>query len=221
MKKIPTILSLLFCMMLMNAQGIIKKVNDIKMSDDYMWEQYAHPDADSALVKAIEWFTKDVNCSEGVELSSKDISPHIKHIFLRGSELIRAFVYMKKADIKNIVNGLLSVRNPNMAGNETNVWHPDSLTLSLMAQKDIYAVRDYFENAILQGDIVRYGSPKATGSMNNLHLILFSHDNLAPNCVLSPVIEGMQRRNLLNGQKDSLDNYHRCYAIWYEIKEIK
>lgn len=216
MKKTATILCLLFCMIFVNAQGIIKKVNDIKMSDDYIWAQYAHPSPDTALVKAKEWLAILVGEADGRQSIPQELESSVRHIFLKGETITRAFVYIKRADVHTQISSSDKSNDPEPEG---NTFSPDSLTLNLMAQKDLYAVRDYFEDAQLQGSIARYGSPKDADSMDDKHLILFSQDNLAPICVLSPALEGTQRKNLLTGQGDSLDNHHRCYAIWYEIKK--
>lgn len=215
MKRLITIFSLLFCMVSVNAQGIIKKVNDIKMSEEYIWAQYANPSPDSALVKAKEWLLMLVSEAEGRPVSMREISPYIRHIYLKGETVTRAFVYIKKTDTSHqiIASDTLNSLKP-----EENVFTPDSLTLSLMSLKDIYAARDYFDTAVVQGNIVRYGSPKEAETMDDKYLILFSQDNLAPICVLSPVYEGAERTNMVNGQNDSLDNYHGCYAVWYVIK---
>lgn len=214
MKKCFVILSLQICVMIVNAQSIIKKVNDIKMSEDYIWAQYANPSPDSALVKAKEWLGILISEAENSPVSILELAPHIRHIYLKGETVTRAFVYIKKSDIHHKAD---TVKSP--VPHKEDVYSPDSLTLVLLALKDIYAVRDYFENAVSQGSIVQYGSPKDVVSMDDKYLILFKKDGLVPICVLSPKSEATVRTNLLNGLKDSLENYHGYYAIWYELKE--
>ena len=206
MKRSVVIFSFLSCAVFLNAQSIIQKVNDIKLSEDYIWAQYAHPSPDTALVKAIEWLTLDIENIYGLRNDAL-LVPLIKHINLKGNEITRAFVYIKKTDIRltNTAVDKKEVAKP--------IFVPDALTTELMTLKDIYAALKCLENGISKGTVIRYGSPKDVDSTDDKHLVLFSKDDLAPICVLSPVTTGSQRRNLTNGETDSLDNHHGCYAI--------
>ena len=211
MRKLVLLLCLFLLRMTASAQSIIQKVNDIKLSDEYIWEQYASPSADTALVKAAEWLLANVSAEMVHDISGQDMLPYTKHIFLKGEKVTRAFVYMKKSDVKAAIEGIRAVRGKK-AGEATPV---DELASELMALKDLYAVSAYMEQGKSSGGILHYGSPKQTDTMDDKHLVLFAKDNLKPICVLSPVSDGGRRTNLTSGAADSLDNHHGCYAIWY------
>lgn len=212
MKKVIAILPFLLYLTLANAQGLIQKVNAIKESDDYIWEQYAHTSEDTALVKAIEWLTIDVDKLEHIKVTAEELKPYVKHILLKGKAKVRAFVYMKKSDASAAIKAIKGQK-------AKSTYKPDSLTLELLALKDIYAAHLYFEKGLKSGSIGQYGSPKNTDNIDDKHLILFNQDNLAPILVLSPVTEGERRINLLTGQDDSFNRHHGCYAIWFTINQ--
>jgi len=221
MQRYAIIISAFLIALQVSAQGLIQKVNAIKLSDDYIYAQYADTIPDSAFVKGVGWLALTIDVKEGVKVSAQELIPYVKQIFLKGHTVTRAFVYMKKADIKGALETILKKREQcgDEAEEEDIAYRPDSLTLSIMAQRDIYAVRDYFESCLKNGDIIRYGSPKNAGSMDDKHLVLFNGEGLEPICVLSPVLEGGERHNLIDGSNDSLGNHHGCFAIWFTIKE--
>lgn len=222
MKKVSTILlCLLMSIPLLNAQSIIQKVNDIKLSDDYIWHQYAHPNADTALVKATDWLLGVIMVGKAKEereqISAQDLLPYVKHIYLKGKEVIRAFVYMKKEDIAPALTAIRNKGNAQIQEIETS-FTPSPMVQEIMNLKDIYATKEYLDTSIRNGVIERYGSLKETENINDKYLILFSQEDLRPFSVLSPMTDG-KRMNLYNGKDDSLDNHHGCYAIWYILKE--
>ena len=128
---------------------------------------------------------------------------------------------MKKADIRGALETILKKREQggHEAEEEDVAYRPDSLTLSIMAQRDIYAVRDYFESCLKDRVIAGYGSPKQASGLDDKYLVMFGAETFEPTCVLSPVKDGEQRRNLLNGTEDSLSHYHGCYAIWFTTND--
>lgn len=225
MMKNLAILGFLLLPMHLSAQGPIQKINSIKMSDDYIYEQAALGNADSALVRAAGNLAIDVRHMENESVTGEELLPHLKHILQKGKTKVRAFVYIKKADVKGAVAAILKKRGqgaeaPVEASEaQAPAFTADPFAQSIMEHKDIYAVRDYFESCMKSGDIARYGSPKNAGNMDDKHLVLFNGEGLEPICVLSPVREGGERQNLIDGSSDSLGNHHGCYAIWFTIKE--
>lgn len=210
------ILSLVQIVLSTDAQSIIQKVNDIKkMSDEYIYSQYAHLSPDTALVNAAEWLSYRVESISGQEVNGKDIMPYIKHIFLKGKSITRAFVYMKISDVQSAVDEIIAKRK--REASESFV--PDSLALSIIGKKDLYAVYSYLEHCVHTGAVIQYGSPKDVDDIDSKYIVLFKKENLVPVFVLSHVLDDDLRINLINGEQDSLDNYHGYYAIWYIPEE--
>ena len=216
MKTIIAVLSFLTIATCLNAQSLIKKVNDIKLSDDYFWTQCAYPLPEDALTAGIEGLKikVEVHVVKDVEVSVEELRPYVKHIFLKGKEVTRAFVYIKKTDAKLAVEEILKKREPVNQG-----YTPDPLAEEIMSFQDIYAVRDYFESCIKTGSILQWGSPKNAEDINDKYLVFFASDNLKPICVLSPAIDGDKRTNLINGESDTMSNHHGSYAFWFNVKE--
>ena len=209
MKKIVILIYLVFSVANISAQGIIQKVNDIKKSDDYIYAQYAYPSSDSALVRATEWLALSAERVSGQSVTGVELQPYVKHIFLKGKSVTRAFVYMKKSDVKDAMAEISKNKKP------ISSFMADTLTIAIMSKKDIFAVRDYFESCVKAGTIIQYGSPKDVNNINNKYIAFFNYESLAPTSVLSPVDDEDKRQNLMNGEHDSIDNHHNCYAIWY------
>ncbi len=225
MKHLTNIIVFLMLAMHMSAQGPIQKINSIKMSDEYIYEQAALGNADSALALAARNLTIDVRHLENVSVTGEELLPHLKSILQKGVSKVRAFVYIKKADVKGAVAAILKKREQASADSvavsdaDEPAFTPSPLAQAIMGMDDIYAVRDFFESARKNGDIARYGSPKNAGGMDDKHLVVFSGEGMQPICVLSPVDDDGRRQNLTDGTSDSLGNHHGCYAIWFVINE--
>ena len=241
MKKI-IIMTIVLNMVFFDAygqNGLLQKINDIKKQNDvYYWAQYAHPVEDTAFVNATKWLLDEVNLlfDEQNRMSVKDITPLVKRIKIDAGTKIRAFVYVKKTDIpeggrmagetirgdEEVTSGSTPTpaENPMPAMTHTpavKTFVPDVFVQNIMERKDIYQVYQFLKEQKSQGTVLQFGALKDIEDYNSLELILFDMQSKEVISVLSPVVSGNNRTNLMTGTTDSLDNYPEdmILAIWY------
>ena len=214
--------------------SILQKVNDIKKQTDvYYWAQYAHPIEDTAFVYATKWLMIDANLDEKDPSLLEKIKPLVKRIKIDAKSKIRAFVYIKKSDIP--------IENKDMIGNDVTTseeplsivdtpttvvtpptpaikeFVPDVFVQNIIGRKEFLKVYQFLKEQKGQGTILQFGALKDVEDYNSLELILFDMQSKEVISVLSPVISGNKRTNLMTGTSDSLDNYPEdlVLAIWY------
>ena len=213
--------------------SILQKVNDIKKQNDaYYWAQYAHPVEDTAFVNATKWLLDEVNLlfDEQNKMSLATITPLVKRIKIDAGTKIRAFVYIKKTDIPG--GGGVTGKTVKVGENVTlnsapmpttvpvpavKTFVPDVFVQNIMGRKDIYQVYQFLKEQKSQGTVLQFGALKDVEDYNSLELILFDMQSKEVISVLSPVVSGNNRTNLMTGTTDSLDNYPEdmILAIWY------
>ena len=99
-----SIITALFCVTSVVAQNkttLLQRINEIKSQNElYFWDQYTHPDADTAKIGATKRLLLDVNSnrSEDAQLSVEEVMPHASYINIDRGNLKQYFVYIKKAD---------------------------------------------------------------------------------------------------------------------------
>lgn len=217
-----------------NRSALLDRINEIKTQNDiYFWDQYTHPDADSAKVNATKRMLVDINppATEGPGLSVGDIMPYAKYISLDRGTLKQCFVYIKKEEVPP-VNGISytasSVTSPSTSDytevakpRETTpiqkVFVPDAFVQRVMQTRkfvDVYKLLKYLNS---QGDILQFGKLKEVEDYSSLDLILFDMNSQEIITMLSPITSGNLRINVVNGSEDSLDNYptEMTAVIWY------
>ena len=69
------------------AQTPVEKMNEIKMSTGYIWDEYTHPDADTATVGAMRRLLLYIEVPSGQALDVEDIKPSTKFIKIKRSIL--------------------------------------------------------------------------------------------------------------------------------------
>ena len=216
--------------------NILQKVNDIKKQTDvYYWAQYAHPVEDTAFVNATKWLFIEANIDEKDQNFQEKVTPFIKRIKMDSGSKIRAFVYIKKSDlqtIEDLSNNVIieeinenEVTNPIDAPTPTvpvqapmvKTFVPDVFVQNIIGRKDIYKVYQFLKEQKSQGTVLQFGALKDVEDYNSLELILFDMQSKEVISVLSPVVSGNKRTNLMTGTTDSLDNYPEdmILAIWY------
>lgn len=236
MKKI-IIMAFVLCAPYFYAHGqnsIMQKVNDIKKQNDvYYWAQYAHPVEDTAFVNATKWLLDEINIpfDDQSKIPLETIMPLVKRIKIDAGTKIRAFVYIKKADVpmsgglsqpiaadNNISPSVESPVTPApLPAPVSKTFVPDVFVQNIIGRKDIYQVFQFLKEQKNQGIVLQFGALKDVEDYSSLELVLFDMQSKEVISVLSPIVSGNTRTNLMTGTPDSLDNYPEdmILAIWY------
>ena len=196
---------------------ILEKINEIKsQTDTYYWNEYTHPDADTAVVNAYKRVLITISCYQDEEPSADELIPKMKHIKMKRGNLTRVFAYIKKSDIghENITptNSLSIVTQPLQPA-----FVPDAFVQIILQKKEFFNVYDYLKEMKAQGQILQFGPLKEVEDYSSLELILFDMQSKEVLTLLSPAIQGDVRTNLTTGTEYSLDNYPEdmLLVIWY------
>ena len=109
--QIITICVIVFCCQIslpLYAQTPLEKMNEIKMSSDYIWDEFTHPEPDSAYTGALKRLIIYMDSPQNREITIEDIKPCVKHIKMKRSTLTRIFAYIKKDEVNDIINKINS-----------------------------------------------------------------------------------------------------------------
>ena len=205
MKRIVITISAIVAVLSMSAQDrttLLQRINEIKsQTETYFWDQYTHPDADTAKVNATKRLLLDLNSNRGnaAPLSVEDVMPHAHYINIDRATLKQCFVYIKKTDIIN------------------PPFIPDAFVQRVMDTKDFTNAYKLLKSLQAQGQILQFGKLKDVEDYSSLDLILFDMQSQQIITMLSPVTASGKRTNMVNGLEDSLDNYptNMTAVIWY------
>jgi len=211
------IITVFFCVTSVVAQNkttLLQRINEIKSQNElYFWDQYTHPDADTAKIGATKRLLLDVNSnrSEDTQLSVEEVMPHASYINIDRGNLKQYFVYIKKTDAIAIGGGsaTLPVTNTPVV--------PDAFVQRIMETKYFVNVYKLLKALQSQGQILQFGKLKDVEDYSSLDLILFDMQSQQIITMLSPVTASGSRTNVVNGSEDSLDNYptNMTAVIWY------
>lgn len=198
-----------------NKITLVQRINEIKSQNDtYYWDQYTHPNPDTAKVNATKRLIISINFDRSgkVPLSMEDVTPHVKYINIDRGNMKQFFVYIKKTDASTINGGEDPVTMP-----IAKAFVPDAFVQTIMEIKDFLNTVKYLKSLKAQGQILQYGKLTDVEDFSSLDLILFDIQSQQFITMLSPITESGMRRNLVNGSEDSLDNYptEMTAAIWY------
>ena len=94
---------------------------------------------------------------------------------------------------------------------------PEAFVQRLIQQKTFYSVYNFLKTQKAQGEILQFGPLKEVEDYSSLDLILFDMQSKELLTVLSSVVQGEIRTNMVTGMKDSLENYPEdmVLVIWY------
>ena len=233
MKIIQILLSMLLtCLSCLHAQTPVERMNEIKLSSDYIWDEYTHPSVDTATVGATRRLLLYVDIPEDKVVTESDISPFVKYIRMKRTTLNRVFAYIKKTDMDAVLKGTKtknpqpnrSIQQKQEAKQVQEVkFEPSPLAQQLMSKTDFYAVYSYLEKCKSEGTIDKFGPLKDVKDLHAQHLAIFNQQTTDIVCVLSPIQKDEKRTNLITGKTDSLDNYQKggYIAIWFSLKQNK
>lgn len=217
------------------AQTPLEKMNSIKMSQEYIWDEYTHISPDTATMGAVSRLLLYIDVPEGKSLTVDNIMGSVKFIKMKRSTLTRVFAYMSKNTAQALANGEQKVDTVDVAdavvsetvsdavsdvvADSVAPFHPMPVAQELMSQPDFYSAYKHIQQLQEQGIITAYGSLKNSNDIDNQYLVIFQKQTNRPLCVLSPVQAGENRTNLVDGNTESLVKYEdgNHIAVWFNI----
>lgn len=230
------IIAAVACASYVGAQSrttLVQRINEIKSQTDvYSWDQYTHPNADTAKIGATRRLLIDVNGnrSETAQLTVEELMPHAGYINIDRGNLKQVFAYIKKTDAAAISGGTASPRvakptaavpvlepTPAVTPPIKRSFVPDAFVQRIMETKDFMNIYKLLKSLQAQGQVLQFGKLKDVEDYSSFDLILFDMQSQEVITMLSPVNASGYRTNMVNGGEDSLDNYptQMTAVIWY------
>ena len=237
---VPLCMMLLWTIAATGQNTILQKINAIKsQSGIYYWNQYAHPNADTARINVSRWLLIEINTGreEANELLLEDILPHVKFFPIKRGDAYRMFGYINKELVASISPGGQISRsflssgtndqsiddrqeinnNFNAISVQSKKFVPDAFVKRVLWQKTFTNVYNFLKEQKLEKQIQKFGPLKAVDDYSGLNLILFDITSQEVVSMLSGITSGNTRTNLITGSSDSLENYPEdmLLVIWY------
>ena len=218
-----------------NKTTLIQHINEIKTQNDiYYWDQYTHPNGDSAKINATKRLLLDVNFDRGdnPHLTVAEIMPSAKYINIDRGNLKQYFVYIKKTEALalNGGSGYVQATNAPVAVTpayttpyiapitpEPKTFIPEAFVQRVMETRDFQNIYKLLKSFQSQGQILQFGKLKDVEDYSSLDLILFDMQSQQVITMLSAETASGTRVNMVSGLEDSLNNYptEMTAVIWY------
>lgn len=217
-----------------NRNSLVGRINDIKkQSDTYFWDQYTHPDADTAKIGSVKRIIIHIESSlnEQEKFSIEEVLPYTEFISINRGNLKQYFAYIKKSVAFAIKSGGMpsSVsETPASVEAKTNEsiimpstpsksFVPDAFVQRIYEVKTFSNVYKLLKSMQGNGQILQFGKLKDVEDYSSFDLILFDMKSQDIVTLLSAENGNGTRTNMLDGSSDSLDNYPKdmTAVIWY------
>lgn len=224
-------------------QSYVSLINSIKsQSDLYFWDQYTHPNADTATVGAIKRLKLciEAEVSEAEYSAIDGIDPYVKNVPIDRGSLKQIFVYIEKKKVRNILSGNMPQKGEasgdggkgagatgvSEGGEETTtglkippvgLFVPDAFTLRLFEAKTFSNVYKLLKSMTSTGQVLQFGKLKDVDDYTSFDLILFDMNSQEVISILSAENTSGARTNMILGTPDSLNNYPQgmTAVIWF------
>ena len=207
-----------------NAQNddVKKEINKVKKSRSYIYAESTAPNESDAKKYAEEKLYNEINKwvaerKRGSQKSSVVVS-NKKELWTtlsmpRGSNMHRAFIYVKKSDIVPTDNAVV-IENPNASkvSEEIQIQLPEAIRE--LAKYTAYA--DLAKNIKMMkaaGKIKSYARYAALEHPERCYLFIYNREAK----VVAVLTSGEERVNVKTNKKDGIKNYSGCGAIGIEI----
>lgn len=207
-----------------NKTTLVQRMNEIKnQTETYYWDQATYLDTDTAKRVATQRLLLEINNyrSETNQLTVEEIMPYASYINIDRGEKKQCFAYIKKTDVPQIMEASsIIVIDEHKPAPIQKSFIPDAFVLRIMETKTFMNVYKLLHSLQAQGQILQFGKLRDVEDYSSLDLILFDMQSQEIITMLSPVTASGNRRNVVNGSEDSLDNYpsNMTAVIWYVKK---
>lgn len=232
-----SIITIIVCTLSVGAQNrttLVQRINEIKSQTGmYYWNQYTHPNADTAKYNAIKFLLLDVNSGRSADqmLSVEAFMPYAKFINIDRGNLKQYFAYIKideaaaitggggSPSVANrpVVNMPVETASATVSPQTQKSFVPDAFVQRIMDTGDFVNVYKLLKALQSQGEVLQFGKLRDIEDYSSLDLILFDIQSQKVLTMLSPVTASGNRINVVSGHEDSLDNYptNLTAVIWY------
>lgn len=201
-----------------------KEINRVKLnSGQYLYAEVVANDLQTAVSLAEEYLNQKISeyvaekkklagSNQVVALDKKQGWETIS--MPRGTNMFRAFIYVKKSDI--VPAGNATVFEP-MKATVESVSPRDETLARLLTLSKFSDIEPCLKNLQQEGRISTYGKQKTLGDLTDFVLLIYNREG-AVEAVLS---EGPQRKNLRTGQADDTSNYRGRGAIGVKVTHVE
>ena len=223
-------------------QSLVSLINSIKsQSDLYFWDQYTHPNADTAKVGAIKRMKLciEAEVSEAEYSAVADIDPYVECVSIDRGSLKQIFAYIDKKTARSILSGTVPQKVEKGDNDERNTgvleksedstqkttksdplpkkYVPDAFILRLFEAKTFSNVYKLLKSMTSTGQVLQFGKLKDVDDYTSFDLILFDMNSHEIISILSAENTAGTRTNMILGTPDSLSNYpqNMTAVIWY------
>ena len=229
------------------ADGVVDSINHIKRDTTYLYGEATMPTLKSAdslarkelALKVREWMYQQTDQTDSTEIDDSRLSPYISVLTNRRADMIRGFTYVRKADLRQLLNTKDTVQGTITAKpiedtdsimvtdsivkvvNISKFRKPlkrDDVLKQILKAKNFFELRDTMKTLIKQGAVSNYGKRETCKQPEACYWIVYDR---AGN-IKAILGKGQSiRKNFKTGRVDSLTNYQgKGYAgIWFQIKE--
>lgn len=225
-----------------NRSSLLQRINEIKSQTDlYFWDQYTHPNADTAKVNAAKRLLIDVNLNrdEQDNVALENLILHAGYITMDRGSLKQIFAYIKKDDAALLRGDVSTTSQPvrsmtgqaassvlsSSVGSNTPVgdapftksYVPEAFVQRVMATRNFMDVYKLLKSMKVEGQILQFGKLRDVEDYSSFELILFDMQSQEIITMLSPTNNMGKRTNMVSGMEDSLENYpmNMTAVIWY------
>lgn len=229
------------------ADGVVDSINHIKRDTTYLYGEATMPTLKSAdslarkelALKVREWMYQQTDQIDSTEIDDSRLSPYISVLTNRRADMIRGFAYVRKADLRQLLNTKDTVQGTITAKpieDTDSIMVTDSIVKvvniskfrkplkrydvlkQILKAKNFFELRDTMKTLIRQGAVSNYGKRETCKQPEACYWIVYDR---AGN-IKAILGKGQSiRKNFKTGRVDSLTNYQgKGYAgIWFQIKE--
>ena len=223
------------------ADGVVDSINHIKRDTTYLYGEATMPTLKSAdslarkelALKVREWMLQQADLTDTTEIDDSRLSPYVRVLTNRRADMIRGFAYVRKVDLRQLLNHKDTVQGTIMAKpiedtdsivkvvNISKFRKPlkrDDVLKQILKAKNFFELRDTMKTLIKQGAVSNYGKRETCKQPEACYWIVYDR---AGN-IKAILGKGQSiRKNFKTGRVDSLTNYQgKGYAgIWFQIKE--
>lgn len=217
---LPVIIASVSALAQSDDEGQKKEINRVKLNgSQYLYAEVVAKDLQTAIDLAEEYLHQKINdyvaekkkLAGSTQVVALDTKQGWETISMpRGTNMFRAFTYVKKSDIVPAENA--TVLEP-MKATVESVSPRDETISRLLKLTKFSEIEPCLKSLQQEGRISAFGKQKTLGDLTGYVLLIYNMKGEVE-AVLS---EGSQRKNLRTGQADDISNYRGRGAIGVKL----